>query len=74
MKRPQANRRRFIKDSVGTAGMIVVSTLSKGTSSAHSPDTRASGNLGTEASNRPRRFDFLPSDSITVTSTGRSAP
>ena len=61
MKRPQANRRRFIKDSVGTAGMIFVSTLSKGTSSAHSPDTRASGNLGTEGqqSNPKVRFSAI---------------
>jgi predicted dehydrogenase len=48
VKRSQANRRRFIKDSVGTAGMIVVSTLSKRTSGAHPPDAKARGNLGTE--------------------------
>ncbi|MCM3871581.1 MAG: Gfo/Idh/MocA family oxidoreductase [Pyrinomonadaceae bacterium] len=58
MKRPQANRRRFIKDSVGTAGMIVVSTLSKGTSSAHSPDTRASGNLGTAGQQSTPKIRF----------------
>ena len=46
MKRSQANRRRFIKDSVGTAGLIVVSTLSKRTSSAHLSETRT--NPGTE--------------------------
>jgi predicted dehydrogenase len=45
MKRPQANRRRFIKDSVGVAGMMVVSAMTKGTSSAHSPDTSTSGIL-----------------------------
>ncbi len=44
MKRPQANRRRFIKDSVATAGMIVVSALSKRTSSAHVHNTTAKGN------------------------------
>ena len=58
MKRPEANRRRFIKDSVGTAGMIVVSTLSKGTSSANSPDARARGNLGTEGKQSAPKIRF----------------
>jgi predicted dehydrogenase len=38
VKTSQASRRSFIKDSVGTAGMIVVSTLSQRTSSARSAD------------------------------------
>jgi predicted dehydrogenase len=61
VKRPQANRRRFIKDSVGTAGMIVVSTLSQRTSSAHSPETRASARLRTEdQQTRPKiRFSAI---------------
>lgn len=54
MKRPQANRRRFIKDSVGTAGMIVVSTLSHGTSSANSPNPGATGSLGMAAAPKIR--------------------
>lgn len=48
MKRPQADRRRFIKDSVATAGMIVVSALSKKTSSAHLHNTIARGNQGSK--------------------------
>jgi len=58
MKRPQANRRRFIKDSVGTAGVMVVSALSKGTSSAHLADTRASTNLASEGSQTPPKIRF----------------
>jgi predicted dehydrogenase len=54
VKRPQANRRRFIKDSVGTAGMIVVSTLSHGTSSANSPNPGATGSLGMAAAPKIR--------------------
>lgn len=48
MKKPQANRRKFIKNSVGTAGMIVVSALSKG-ASLHATETSARGNPATEA-------------------------
>lgn len=58
MKRPQANRRRFIKDSVGTAGVIVASALSKGTSNAHSHDTRASGNLARDNRQTPPKLRF----------------
>lgn len=58
MKRPQADRRTFIKDSVGTAGVIVASALSKGTSNAHSRDTRAVGNLAREGRQSPPKIRF----------------
>lgn len=59
MKRPQANRRRFIKDSVATAGMIVVSALSKRISSAHLHNTTAKGNQASKPPMPRIRFSAI---------------
>jgi predicted dehydrogenase len=58
MKRQQANRRRFIKESVGTAGVIFASALSKGTSAAPSPKPRAGANLSSEGQQSPPKIRF----------------
>jgi predicted dehydrogenase len=58
MKKSQASRRRFIKNSVGTAGMIVVSTLSKRTSSAHSTETRPGASPVTTANQSSPKIRF----------------
>jgi predicted dehydrogenase len=58
MKRPQANRRRFIKDSVGTAGVIFATALSKGTSGATPPKPRANASLSSEGKQSPPKLRF----------------
>ncbi len=58
MKRQLANRRRFIKDSVGTAGIIVTSALSNRSSSAHMSDAKVRGNPGTEREQSPPKVRF----------------
>jgi predicted dehydrogenase len=45
LKRSHANRRRFIKDSVGTAGMIVVSALARGNAGGDFGNTKAAENV-----------------------------
>jgi predicted dehydrogenase len=58
MKRQQANRRTFIKDSVGMAGMVILSTLMKGSSQAHSPEPQAIANLSKKRGQSQRKIRF----------------